>query len=256
MTTPPEDSRSLVPRGGALLLLVVAVGAGMYFLGHRSRASAQSEGQTAQAALGDAAPAAGSPVGAATSKSGRHLAPHDTFYLLQYVSAKTPTGVIGFEPGQPVHLVEVHRPTRTLVVADGEAQVEVGPDKLTNDMDIAALVRQKDQANQAQIAAYVQAEQKAYDDANRAAALNTDKDMAKVNKEERDASVVSGKDSALNQPAVTVDGGSGSGGYGYAGSASYGSPYSYFSGGATSTGSATGTARGGATSPAATGTAR
>ncbi len=212
-----------------MLVLIIAVGAGMYFLGHRSRASAQGEGQTAQATLGGAAPAAGTPLGATTSQSGRHLAPHDTFYLLQYVSAKTPTGVIGFEPGQPVHLVEVHRPTQTLVVADGEAQVEVGPDKLTNDMDIAALVRQKDQANQAKIAAYVQAEQKAYDDAKRSAAIATDKDMAKVNKEEREASVVNGNDSKLNQPAVEVGGGSGYGGYGYAGSASYGSPYSYFS---------------------------
>ncbi len=218
-TPPPEDSRSFAPRGGVLLVLILAVGAGMYFLGHRSRASAQGT-------PGDAAPAAG----ASTSQSGRHLAPHDTFYLLQYVSAKTPTGVIGFEPGQSVHLVEVHRPTQTLVVADGEAQVEVSPDKLTNDMDIAALVRQKDQANQAKIAAYVQAEQNAYADATRSAAIATDKDMAKVNKEERDASVVNGNDSKLNQPAAEVAGSSGYGGYGYAGSASYGSPYSYFSG--------------------------
>ncbi len=183
-------------------------------------------------------------MGATTSQNGHHLAPHDTFYLLQYVSVKTPNGVTGFEPGQQVHLVEVHRPTQTLVVADGEAQVEVSPDKLTNDMDIAALVRQKDQANQAKIAAYVQAEQKAYDDAKRTAAIATDKDMAKVNKEERDASVVNGNDSKLNQPAVEVAGGSGYGGYGYAGSASYGSPYSYFSSSAGSTTNATAPSRG------------
>lgn len=242
MINPPEPSRSFAPRGGALLMLVIAVGAGMYFLGHRSRASAQGEGQTAQAALGGDAPAAGTSVGAVTSKSGRHLAPHDTFYLLQYVSAKTPTGVIGFEPGQTVHLVEVHRPTQTLVVADGEAQVEVGPDKLTNDMDVAALVRQKDQANQAKVAAYVQAEQKAYDEAKRSAAIATEKDMAKVNKEERDASVVNGADSKLNQPATTVDGGSGYGGYYGNGGYGYGSPYSYFSGAGTAVSGARGSA--------------
>lgn len=257
MSIPPEDSpRSLVPRGGTLLLLILAAGAGLSFLGyHRSHAEPQT---------------AGSPVGAATSQEGRHLAPHDTFYLLQYVSAKTPTGVIGFEPGQQVRLVEVRRPTRTLVVGDGQAQVEVGPELLTNDMDIAALVRQKDQANQTKIAAYVQAEQKAYDNAQRAAAVDTAKDIEKINKQERDSSTVNADNSKLSQPPVEVGGGGGSGyggngngnGYGNVGSGYYGSPYSYFSG-STATGSstttnattaapATGTARG-ATNPAATG---
>ncbi len=245
MTTPPENSSSLVPRGGALLLLILAIGAGTYLLGRHSHAAPPpGDGQTA-------------PVGAATSSGGHHLAPHDTFYLLQYVAAKTPTGVVGFEPGQAVHLVEVHRPTRTLVVGDGQAQVEVGPDQLTNDMDIAALVRQKDQANQAKIAAYVQAEQKAYDNAQRTAAVDTAKDIEKVNKQERESSVVNSNDSKLSQNPVEVAGTSGYGGYGYgnAGSSSYGSPYSYFSGGATTTtGTTTGTTTTMGTAPAATGT--
>ena len=86
-------------------------------------------------------------------KDGRHLAPHDTFYMVTYVAVKTDTGVEGFDPGQEVHLVEVHRPTHTLVVSDAHAQVEVSPDQLTNDMNIAAMARQKDQVNQAQITA-------------------------------------------------------------------------------------------------------
>ena len=134
--------------------------------------------------------------------------------MLDYVSAKTDTGVIGFEPGQQVKLVEVHRNTRTLVVGDGKAQVEVGPEKLTNDMDVAAMVRQKDQANQTAIAAYMQREQKAYDDAQRAAAVDTQQDIEKINRKEREASTTNSGDSKLNQPPVEVAGGSG---YGYAG---------------------------------------
>lgn len=203
-------------------------------------------GQSAQAAL-DAA----SPKQEATNASSKqHLAPHDTFYLLEYVSAKTATGVVGFEPGQEVHLVAVHPATRTLLVTDGKAQVEVGPDKLTNDQDIAAMVRQKDQANQSKVVAYVQAQQQAYDEAQRSAAVSTAKDIDKINQQQRAASTVSSADSSLNQPAVAV-----AGSYGSVGSATYGSPYSYFSGGTAVTGSAAATSAAPATAPATTGTA-
>ena len=232
METPPEASSSLVPRGGVIVvLMLVLVGAGVYFLKHRAHAGPPGEAQTT----------------AAASNGGgqRHLAPHDTFYLLDYVSAKTPTGVIGFEPGQQVRLVEVHRDTRTLVVGDGQARVEVGPEKLTNDMDLGALVRQKDQANQVAIAQYVQREQKAYDDSQRQAAVDTQKDIEKINKAERESSATNSNDSKLSQPPVAVAGGAG---YGYAGNSYYGSPYSYFSGGATSAAPAT---TGGNAAPAA-----
>ncbi len=237
MEPPSETSASFVPRGGFLLLLVVLVGAGIYLLKHRAHAGPQGEGQTAAAAVNGSAP--------------RHLAPHDTFYLLQYVSARTPTGVVGFEPGQEVRLVEVHRDTRTLVVGDGQAKVEVGPDKLTNDMDIAALVRQKDQANQTAIANHIQAEQKAYDESQRKVAVETAKDIEKINKTERETSAVNGNDSKLNQPPVEV---AGSAGYGYAGNSYYGSPYSYFSAPATSVAApAAGGSTGAAANPATVG---
>ena len=232
METPSETPPSLVPRSGIIVLfLVLLVGAGVYFMKHRAHAG----------------PPPGDAQTAANGNAPRHLAPHDTFYLLDYVSAKTGSGVIGFEPGQQVKLVEVHRDTRTLVVGDGKAQVEVGPEKLTNDMDVAALVRQKDQANQMAIAAYVQREQKAYDDAQRAAAVDTQKDIEKINQKEREASTTSGGDSKLNQPPVEVAGSGG--GYGYAGNAYYGSPYSYLSGPVATTAAPT-------TNAAATGTGR
>ncbi len=162
----------------------------------------------------------------------RHLAPHDTFYLLNYVAVKTDKGVEGFDPGQEVHLVEVHRPTHTLVVTDGHAQVEVQPSQLTNDMDIAALVRQKDEASQARIAAHVQTEQKAYDKYERVAADATARDLAQRRQEEQaQADALRQQEQipvAQTAPPVTtsgadVDGYYGSGGYGY------GNPYSYFS---------------------------
>ena len=249
MTTPPEGSSSLGSRGVALLLSVaVVVGGGMYFLGRHSHSSPQGTAQTAP----------GAP--ASSPKSGeRHLAPRGTFYLLQYVSVKQPDGVYGFDPGQEVRLVDVHRDTQTLVVTDGKTPVEVGPDKLTNDMDIATMVRQNDQANQAKIAAYVQSEQKAYADSQRAAAIKTEQALDKIdqrkqqeaavaaNNAKANASPASGDHSPLDDPPVEVGGGTG---YGYEGSAYYGSPYSYFNGSTATTTAPVTTGGGGTTAHA------
>ena len=230
-------------------MLVLVVGVGMYLLGRRSFSAKQ--GTT---------PSASTAGGTAPAKSGeRHLAPHDTFYLLRYVSAKKPDGVIGFEPGQEVHLVAVHQDTQTLVVGDDTAQVEVSPDKLTNDMDMAALVRRKDEDNQAKVAAYLDKEKKAYEDSKRDAAVKKEQALSKIDQQKQQqqaalaandakaqsSSPVGGSDNPLDQPPVEVGGTSG---YGYAGSGYYGSPYSYFGGStgavttapATTTGAATG----------------
>ncbi len=125
-----------------------------------------------------------------TDAHGRHLAPHGTLYLLEYVSVKTDKGVEGFEPGQEVHVVAADRATHTLVVSDGRAQVEVSPSKLTNDMDIAAMVRQKDQTNQARIAAYVQTEQEAYNKFEKEAAEATAKDVERADKQQAASSTI------------------------------------------------------------------
>ena len=168
-----------------------------------------------------------------TDAKGRHLAPHDSFYLLEYVSAKTDKGVEGFEPGQEVHLVEVHRPTHTLVVSNGRAEVEVSPSKLTNDMDIAALARAKDQANQAKITAYLQAEEAAYQKHEKEAADATAKDLQNASKEQVAQSVV-GTGTQTSLPAqptdTTVNADYNGGGYYGAGGYGYGSPYGYFGG--------------------------
>lgn len=166
------------------------------------------------------------------NKNGRHLAPRDTFYLMKYVSATTDKGVEGFPPGTEVHLVEVHQPTRTLVVTDGHAQVEVSPGDLTNDLDIAALVRQKDQNGQARIAQYMQAEQAAFNKRQEEAAKYTQQDIDRRAQQKQqqvqDALAqeqVHNQEIAASMSGVPNDDYYGVNGYGY------GNPYSYFVGG-------------------------
>ena len=164
-----------------------------------------------------------------TDAKGRHLAPRDTFYILDYVSARTDKGVEGFEPGAEVHFVSANQEAHTLTVTDGHAQVEVPPDKLTNDMDIAAMVRAKDQANLARIAAYQQAEAKAYQEYEKQVADYTAKDLEKREQELRDAQpraqtppTASASPSPQQENEIANNNGYyDEGGYGY------GSPYGY-----------------------------
>lgn len=178
-----------------------------------------------------AAEKAVSAAGAHTDAKGRRVAPHDTFYLLSYVSAPTDKGVEGFAPGQEVHLVEVHRPTQTLVVTDGRAQVEVAPAKLTNDMDLADAVRSKDQDSQSRITAYIQGEEEAYKREQVKVADETNKDLDKrEEKQSADLQKIATA-RAAETPAAQVSASVDSGGYYGAGGYGYGSPYSYFTGG-------------------------
>ncbi len=165
------------------------------------------------------------------SSKGRHLAPHDTFYLLKYVSVKTDKGVEGFDPGQEVHLVEVRRDSHSLVVSNGRAQVAVSPSMLTNDMDMAALVRQRDEASQARIAQHIKDEQAAYAKFEREAADATAKDLAERRDEQRrEAEEARREEQAPVAQIATPTPYPASGGYYGDGGFGYGSPYSYFSG--------------------------
>ena len=220
-------------RGALTLLSAAGCGFGLLFCGPQAPFLSRAAAQTAAAS--PAQPASQSPervagVGTAqTDAQGRHLAPHDTFYLLSYVSVTTDTGVEGFPPGKEVHLVSVNRPAHTLVVTDGRAQVEVPPSKLTNDMDIAALVRQKDQANQARVASYVQAEEAAYAKHQQEEAAESAKNderqqqlqQAQVAQVNADAQIQANQGSQPVDASANTNGYYGYGGYGY------GSPYSY-----------------------------
>ena len=221
----------LFPSRSGALTLVLAAGFGLLFCGPSatllSRAAAQS---------GDAAPTVSTaqPAGASmarTDAQGRHLAPHGTFYLLDYVPVTTDTGVDGLVPGQEVHVVSADRSKHTLLVTDGKVQAEMEPSKLTNDIDIAAMVRRQDQSNQARVAAYVQAEQAAFAKHEREEAeteAKNDENRRLEAQQAADARMAA--QSAQNAPQP-VDASLGNGaGYYDAGGYGYGSPYSYFSG--------------------------
>ena len=223
-----------------VLTLGLIAGAGVVPLlrpaGQSANFLASAAAQTADASP---APTAGAADAAAATdmvntsgNKGPHLAPHDTFYVLSYVAARTNDGVEGFDPGQEVRLVEVHRATHTLVVTDGHAQVEVSPDKLTNDMDIAALARQKDEASQARVAAHLRTEQEAYDKREREAADATAKDLAQRREaqKQQNAEVDRQEHPPVAQTAASApDASNNDGYYGYGGFG-YGNPYSYFVG--------------------------
>ncbi|MBV9127280.1 MAG: hypothetical protein JO117_04260, partial [Verrucomicrobia bacterium] len=88
------------------------------------------------------------------------LAPEGVFFLTQYVSLTTRSGVIGFEPGQRVKFVRGKE--TTLIVTDGKYEIEVTPDQLTNDLDLADLARRNDQTSQALLASRAAANLAAY----------------------------------------------------------------------------------------------
>jgi len=78
-------------------------------------------------------------------------APEGTYFLLQRVSLKIDSGVVGFAPGTKVTMVQQGPQLST--VSDGQYQFGVVSSQLTNDLNIAEDVAKSDYANQAQIAA-------------------------------------------------------------------------------------------------------
>jgi hypothetical protein len=84
---------------------------------------------------------------------------------MEYVSSTTKDGVIGFLPGKPLRVVEDKGDT--IVVSDGKTKGEVSADKLTNDLDIAALTAQQDAQAQERLTDYL-GRRRAMDEALRA----------------------------------------------------------------------------------------
>jgi len=102
------------------------------------------------------------------------LAPSGVLYPIEYVSSTTKDGVIAFLPGRPLRVVEDKGDT--IVVSDGKKKGEVSADKLTNDLDLAALAARQDGDGQQQLADYLDG-QRASNEAFRArqnAALDRD----------------------------------------------------------------------------------
>ena len=108
------------------------------------------------------------------------LAPEGTYFLLQRVSLKIDSGVVGFAPGTKVTLVE--RGVPLSVVSDGQYQFSVAPSLLTNDLDIADGVAKSDYAAQVQIAAGIGQSVRWYEQQQRDAIAAEEKEKAEKKK--------------------------------------------------------------------------
>lgn len=138
----------------------------------------------------------------------RHLAPEGTFYLLSYLSANTPRGVVGFEPGCEVTLVTVHEDTGSLLVTDGKYQVEAKPTQLTNDMDIAALARNQDEYSQRTVSSFLSNERDAFQKIQQRINQEHSADVDKINAAMIQNSAIGQRRNPLNeesQPASSYD---------------------------------------------------
>ena len=165
-----------------------------------------------------------------TDAKGRHLAPRDTFYTTEYVSARTDKGVEGFPPGTEVHLVSVNQEAHTLTVSDGHAQVEVPPSKLTHDMDIAALIKAQDQAGQERVAQYEREEALAYQKYEKEVTDYTARDLEEREQAIKDAEVQP-KPAEVSAAAESTDTAAYNNGYYGEGGYGYGIHYVYFTNG-------------------------
>ena len=145
----------------------------------------------------------------------RRLAPDGTFFVTQYVSVRTPRGVVGFEPGRQVKYVGVDEAKQLLIVTDGEYQAELGPMQLTNDIDLAALAQRQDQASQQKLLAMLEKDRQEDERLRRQEGVSYSNEMSRIH---TSASV--GGHTALNQrsePASAAD----------RAALRYGTPYGY-----------------------------
>ena len=92
----------------------------------------------------------------------RHLAPEGTYYLLQYVSITTPSGIVGLPPG--VKITARTRRDTSLEVSDADDHVFlVTEPQITNDLDLAAAAARRDAAAQFRVQNQIAAESRKYD---------------------------------------------------------------------------------------------
>jgi hypothetical protein len=121
-------------------------------------------------------PAKPTPVARPIAAKQPRLAPEGTYFLLQRVSLKIDSGVVGFAPGTKVTLIERGEPLST--VTDGQYHFGVVSTQLTNDLNIAEDVAKSDYANQAQIAAGIGQSVRWYEQQQRDAIAAEEKEKA------------------------------------------------------------------------------
>ena len=89
------------------------------------------------------------------------LAPEGTFYLMERVVVKSDSGVTGFAPGTRVKLIE-DRGDKLFVTNDDNIKFEAPSDKVTNDLDLAALAARQDAQSQQALAQDMKEQMDAY----------------------------------------------------------------------------------------------
>src|SRR5438876_3965580 len=108
------------------------------------------------------------------------LAPEGTYLLLQRVSLKIDSGVVGFAPGTKVTMV--NQGAQLSTVSDGQYQFAVVSSQLTNDLNVAEDVAKSDYAAQAQIAAGIGQSVRWYQQQQRDAIAAEEKEKAEKKK--------------------------------------------------------------------------
>jgi len=120
------------------------------------------------------------PAGRSVATRQPRLAPEGTYFLLQRVSLKIDSGVVGFAPGTKVTMIQQGNPLST--VTDGQYQFPVVSTQLTNDLNVAEDVAKSDYANQAQIAAGIGQSVRWYQQQQRDAIAAEEKEKAEKKK--------------------------------------------------------------------------
>jgi hypothetical protein len=104
------------------------------------------------------------------------LAPEGTYFLLQRMSLKLDTGVVGFAPGTKVTLVDKDDSMST--VSDGQYNFTVPSFQLTNDLDLAENAAKSDYAAQKQVAEAIGKSVREYQQQQRDALAASEKEKA------------------------------------------------------------------------------
>ena len=93
----------------------------------------------------------------------RHLAPEGTYFLLQFVSITTPSGVVGLPPGTKITALAKDETSFKVSDADDHAFLVTQP-QITNDLDLAAAAARRDAAIQWRIQDQIATEARKYEE--------------------------------------------------------------------------------------------
>lgn len=141
------------------------------------------------------------------------LAPDGIYYLSQYVSLRTPRGVVGFAAGEMMRRASGAASPGMVKVTDGNYVIEVAESKLTNDLDLAESIAAGERETQRLLGENTaKAEALAWQEQN---ILNSNhsRDVATYDARTRGAAAVGNLSTPLNARASYVNRGGYEGGY-------------------------------------------